>query len=64
MIENSGDRIIIISAPHFVAGVCLDNDVAVRSAPILRYMIGWDFTKIESYVARKNWKWEVGYIAA
>lgn len=60
MIEDIGDEIIIINAPHFMAGVCLLHGVAVRTAPIIKYMIGWDFPKIEEYVARKGWKWELG----
>lgn len=61
MIRNVGDDIIIITAPHFVAGVCLDkHEVAVRAAPILKYMIGWSFPRIEEYVAKKGWKWTQG----
>lgn len=54
------DDLIIVTAPHFVAGVCLRDDVAVRAAPILKYMIGWSFARIEQYVARKGWKWQAG----
>jgi hypothetical protein len=64
MIGNPGDEIIVITAPHFVAGVCLQNDTVVRAAPILKYMVGWHFTKIEEYVAKKHWKWEIGLRAA
>lgn len=56
MIKDIGDSIIVITAPHFVAGVCMNAaDVAVRAAPILKYMVGWDFPRIESYVAKKGW---------
>jgi hypothetical protein len=65
MMRNIGDHILIITAPHFVAGVCMNGDhVAVRAAPILKYMIGWDFPKIEEYVAKKGWEWCVGTQAA
>ena len=60
MIKGAGDQIIVVTAPHFVAGVCMHDDIAVRAAPILKYMVGWDFPKIEQYVARKGWKWELG----
>lgn len=63
MIENIGDQIIIVTAPHFVAGVCLHDDIALRSAPISKYMVGWDFPKIESYIAKKGWQWECGMTA-
>jgi hypothetical protein len=53
------ERVLVIAAPHFVAGVCLNaEDVAVRSAPILRYMVGWDLPRIAEYVARKGWTWQ------
>lgn len=54
------EDLIIVTAPHFVAGVCLRDDIVVRAAPILRYMIGWDFPRIEQYVARKGWNWQAG----
>ncbi len=52
----TNEHIIVIQAPHFVAGVCMWDDVGVRAAPILKYMVGWGFPKIERYVARKGWK--------
>jgi len=60
MIGKIGDEIVIVTAPHFMAGVCLRNDIVVRAAPILKYMIGWNFPKIEEYVARKGWEWQLG----
>jgi hypothetical protein len=61
MLEKIGDHILIITAPHFVAGVCMNGEfVATRAAPILKYMVGWDFPKIEEYVAKKKWRWEIG----
>ena len=56
----TAEHVIVIEAPHFVAGVCMRDFTAIRAAPILKYMIGWDFPKIEQYVARKGWKWELG----
>ncbi len=50
---------IRITAPYFVAGVILRGECVVDAAPIVRYMIGWGFSKVERYCIRKGWKWEV-----
>lgn len=50
--------LLVITAPHFVAGICMEGDVAVRSAPILKYMLGWDALRIKTYVAKKGWMLE------
>lgn len=48
-----------ITAPHFVAGLVLNaNQVVVRAAPILRYMLGWSRHHVRNYCARKHWKVE------
>lgn len=47
-----------ILAPHFVAGVELFEGRAVRSAPILRYMMGWTLQSIRDYCKRKQWTLE------
>lgn len=51
--------LIRISAPHFCAGVVLnEHDIAVHGAPILRYMVGWNGKKIFDYCRYKRWVWE------
>jgi hypothetical protein len=47
---------IIIDAPHFYAAVVLDGERVVRTAPILKYMEGWDYRYVLSYTRRKRWK--------
>lgn len=44
--------LLIISAPHYVAGLIYKE----RAAPIIQYMIDWDIEKIRAYCAKKNWK--------
>lgn len=45
-----------IVAPHFVAGVVLDEaDHVVRAAPIVGYMHGWTRERVRSYVVSKGW---------
>lgn len=61
-----GDRVIRITAPHFVAGVVMERDDcdvtskspverAITVAPIVNYMIGWSRERIERYCASKRW---------
>ncbi len=48
---------IIIDAPHFHAAVVIGRFQRVeRTAPILRYMIGWDRQRVLAYAERKGWK--------
>lgn len=45
-----------ISAPHFVAGVLLDEDgVVTKAPPIVRYMVGWTRHRLVNYCAEKGW---------
>jgi hypothetical protein len=51
--------VIRIEAPHFVAAVILDRyGKVVRAAPILRYMTGWQHSRVERYAASKGWTWQ------
>ena len=53
--------LIRISAPHFVAGAILRDDVCVVAAPIIRYMMvnKWSYWRILGYCAEKRWELEV-----
>ncbi len=53
------DRLIRISAPHFVAGAVVRDGRAARCAPILRYMAGWTVAQIEAYCRSKGWTFEM-----
>lgn len=46
---------IVIDAPHFYAGCCLDSGRVTRAAPILAYMRGWELTRVLAYAKRKGW---------
>ncbi len=48
--------LLAILAPHFTAGLEMEEGVAKRCAPIIKYMLGWDYKKIESYCSRKGWQ--------
>lgn len=43
--------LLIVSAPHFVAGLVYKE----RAAPIISYMADWEFAKIKWYCRRKKW---------
>jgi hypothetical protein len=49
-------KIFRITADHFCAGVKLEDDEVVLTAPILRYMKGWDESKIRGYCKEKGWQ--------
>ena len=44
-----------ITAPHFVAGVVIEDGRVVRAAPIVKYMMAWQTWKVRRYVERKGW---------
>jgi hypothetical protein len=48
-----------ILAPHFVAGVVIENGVVVRCAPIVSYMKGWKGYAALDYCARRGWAVEI-----
>lgn len=46
-----------IVAPHFVAGVLVDEDSVVEeTAPILRWAMGRELGWLVSYCTRKRWQ--------
>jgi hypothetical protein len=46
-----------IEAPHFVAGVVIDQwDMVVRAAPILHWAVGKPGIEIRRYCKRKGWE--------
>lgn len=53
-----GDLIVIV-AGHFVAGVELKNGIAVRAAPIIRYMKGWSREAVVMHCRRKKWEYHL-----
>lgn len=52
------NRMLIITAPHFTAGVELNHDnEACHSAPILAYMVNaaWTEQRVRDYCITKGW---------
>jgi hypothetical protein len=54
--EHPSTLLARVEAPHFVAGIILENDTVIHTAPILRYMNGWTRTRVRRYCERKTWK--------
>ena len=48
-----------ITAPHFVAGIDIEEGTVTDAAPIVRYMKGWLAGRVRGYCAGKKWKLEV-----
>lgn len=50
-------NIVIVVAPHFVAGLLVDDhDRVMQAAPILAYMRGWEGDRVRAYVKGKGWR--------
>jgi len=48
--------LIVIDAPHFYAAVLVGpHDRVYGTAPILKYMFGWEGDRVLSYARRKRW---------
>ena len=50
------EYVLIIDAPYFCAGICLENDVVTKCAPIVNYMKGWNVARIRNYCNKKKWQ--------
>lgn len=44
-----------IDAAHFNAGAIVKLGFVRKAAPIIRYMEGWNLTKVYSYCKKKEW---------
>lgn len=50
-------NLVIVVAPHFVAGLLVgDDDRVLQTAPILAYMRGWEGDRVRAYVKGKGWR--------
>lgn len=45
----------VIDAPHFYAGIVLQNDRVVEAADILKYMRKWSRERVRTYCKKKGW---------
>jgi hypothetical protein len=52
-------ELIRLSDKAFTAGVELEGDRVVKTAPLLRYMMGWTGAKVHRYAQIRNWDVEL-----
>lgn len=50
-----------IDAPHFFAGIILQDDKVVEAADIVKYMRRWSRDRVRDYCKSKGWKITVVY---
>lgn len=50
------ETLALIDAPHFYAGIVLQNDRVVEAADIVKYMRGWTRMRVRGYCRNKGWK--------
>jgi hypothetical protein len=54
--ENKpGTRLFQIKAPHFTAGIILEDGKTIKTAPIIRYMKGWSVPEVLHYCRKNAW---------
>jgi len=47
-----------IEAGYFVAGLYIYGNVVTKAAPIISYMMGWDYAAVIQYVRKKKWHYQ------
>lgn len=52
---NSNQLLIHVTAPHFVAGLILENDICVHAAPILKWTVGWTRDELRNWFRFKGY---------
>ncbi len=50
------ELLAVIDAPHFYAGIVLQNDRVIEAADIVKYMRRWPRDRVRTYCAEKGWK--------
>jgi hypothetical protein len=49
----------MIDAPHFYCGGVVHGDRVIRTAPIVRYLLGWNVRRLTRYAQSRGWWIEV-----
>ena len=52
------EKLLVVDAPYFCAGVVMINNNVVYAAPILNYTKGWRSGQFFSYCKKKKWRWQ------
>lgn len=48
--------LVAVDAPHFYAGIILENDRVTDAAPILKWTLGKNREWLRAYFISKGWK--------
>jgi len=57
MMYHKEEKLVVIDSGYFYAGLIAEvGGLVLCSAPILKYMIGWDSRKVKDYCDIKKWK--------
>ena len=48
-----------IDAPHFYAGIILQDDCVIEAADIVKYMRKWSRSRVRNYCKSKGWHIQV-----
>ncbi len=57
-LDRHPEILLAIDAPHFYCGVVLQNDRVIRTAPIVRYLRGWNVQRLTRYSQAHGWRVE------
>lgn len=55
---SNTEKLIQISSSYFVAGIIFKNNIVIKAAPIVKWMIGKNIDYIKQYCLSKHWKCE------
>lgn len=50
------ETLAAIDAPHFFAGIVLQDDRVVEAADIVKYMRKWSRNRVREYCGAKGWR--------
>ena len=57
------ETLAAIDAPHFFAGIVLQDDKVIEAADIVKYMRKWSRDRVREYCKSKGWRisvvWEM-----
>jgi len=54
--------LVRVTAPHFVAGVLMQDNICIAAAPILQWCVGKHAAWLSEYCSKKQWGAEwLGY---
>ena len=45
-----------IESNYFTCGIIIENNLVIRTAPIVNYMLNWNLFKVLLYCKKKNFK--------